>query len=129
VGDGFLNSLKQKSNPSAKTPTLNLPIVFRCPTDGQEHSAESRRATMPRQKRSRHLPLSRRNVPDEQEKSHRHTHLEEDVLGVLNRQTATCAASCTAAETSPGTAAELFWWPRLDRLADSNRARQSREQD
>ena len=37
--------------------------------DGQEHSAESRRDTMPRQKRSRHLPLSGRNGPDEQERS------------------------------------------------------------
>ena len=127
MGDGFLN-FKQKSQLGANA-ERNLPIVSAARHDGQEHSAESRRATMPRQKRSRHLPLSRRNVPDEQEKSHRHTHLEEDVLGVLNRQTATCAASCTAAETSPGTAAELFRWPRLDRLADSNRARQSREQD
>jgi hypothetical protein len=67
---------------------------------------------MPRQKRSRHLPLSRRNVPDEQERSQRHSYVEKDVLGVLNRQTATCAASCTAAETSPGTAAERFRWPR-----------------
>ena len=129
MGDGLLNSLKHSNPPGAQTPTRNLPIVSVARHDGQEHSAESRRATMPRQKRSRHLPLSRRNVPDEQERSQRHSYVEKDVLGVLNRQTATCAASCTAAESSPAAAAEHFRWPRLNRLAESNRARQSGEPD
>jgi hypothetical protein len=77
---------------------------------------------MPTQERRRHLPVSRHNMPDEQERSQRHSYLEKDVLGVLNWQTTTCAASCTAAESSPATAAERFRWPRLSRLADSNRA-------
>ena len=84
---------------------------------------------MPGQRRCRNVPVPRCNVQDEQKRCQWEDLLEKGVLGVLNRQTATCAASCTAAETSPGTAAELFRWPRLDRLADSNRARQSREQD
>ena len=97
--------------------------------DGQEHSAQPRRPKMPRQEWRRHLRLPGRNVPDEQERSQRQRFLEKDVLGVLNRQTATCAASYTAAESSPAAAAEHFRWPRLNRLAESNRARQSGEPD
>ena len=78
-------------------------------------------------KRSRHLPVSGRNGPDEQ--SHRHSYLEKDVLGVLNRQTATCTASCTAAESSPAAAAEHVRWQRLSHLAESSRAMPSGEPD
>ena len=117
--------LKQKIQLSPQTPTRNLPSRH----DGQEHSAQPRRPKMPRQEWRRHLRLPGRNVPDEQERSQRQSFLETAVLGVLNRQTATCAASCTAAESSPAAAAEHFRWPRLNRLAESNRARQSRGPD
>jgi hypothetical protein len=84
---------------------------------------------MPGQRRCRNLPVPRCNVQDEQKRCQWEDLLEKGVLGVLNRQTATCAASCTAAEDSSAAAAERFRWPRLDRLADSNWTRQSRETD
>ena len=116
--------LKQKVNRAANADEESAHRVRR--HDGQEHSAQPRRPKMPRQEWRRHLRLPGRNVPDEQERSQRQSFLETDVLGVLNRQTATCAASCTAAESRPAAAAEHFRWPRLNRLAESNRARQSR---
>ena len=82
---------------------------------------------MPRQGRTGHVPVSRGYLCHEQKRCQWADFLEETVHGMC--QASAGAASCTAAEIRPAAAAERFWRPRLDRLADSNWTRPSGETD
>ena len=122
------HTFKTKQHTLKQTARRHGPAAQPCPSfadDGQEHQPKSSRNKMPRQGRTGHVPVSRGYLCHEQKRCLWADFLEETVHGMC--QASAGAASCTAAEIRPAAAAERFWRPRLDRLADSNWTRPSRE--